>query len=655
MKLYQQLILFVLAATAIPLVVGLAVLKHNEGQLAEKLLEGQRRSAGRLAEIASRELREPIERVQSALGYVAVERMTREELVGLMGIVYKQSDSIVQTALVDSEGREVVEGVYLDDPESYSKYAGRRGVGPQQHRRFLARLPLTQALRAPPGSAVLSRPYRLDAEVAGLVLAVPLAAGEAVDARVAAVEVSLADLGRRLREAAGAADQRMLLVDGDGRAIAADRRSAEQLLGDRSSQPAVARMMAGSGSGALARDGMLHAFARVEPVGWGVLLSQPHGQAFAEVRRSRLVTLAWTGATIAILLLLGLLFTGRITRDLRRLVAGAEAFSRGALDTRVEGCSADELGRLAQTFNQMGEELQASRAEIEAWNRELAARVEQRTRELEIANRRLLETSKLAAIGQLGAGVAHEINNPLVGILGNAQLLLLRHGEDPAVHRSLQKIEAAAKRCRDVVQNLLRFSEQEPDAEHQPCDLNAVLRDAHSLTAARMAAAGIEVEWDLADDLPVVPAAPRQLMQVFLNLYDNARTAMQNGGKLRIGSRRTAAGEIEISIADEGRGIDPQHRERIFEPFFTTKDVWTNTGLGLSVAFRIVSDHGGRIEVDSQPDAGAVFRVVLPVPAAAAPEAADRPERRDRQRRRERPAALDAVDAADEGGGGERR
>ncbi len=618
MKLYQQLVLFVLAATAIPVVVGFAVLRHNEEQLTQRLLSARQNSAVRLAEIIDRELREILERIEAALSYVEMGEMSKAELTGVLGIVYKQSEAIVQVALLDRVGEPVVDGVYLDQPDRFPEYSGRLAVSPAARAAFAPRVPLARAQTAPAGSAVVGKVYALDADAGlGLAVAVPVDLGHQRERWVAAVELNLAPILVRLQEGAGAQGLAVALVDEQGRLLADTSDEGDAALVSRSADPAVAKAMAGVDQGAFLDGGSMRAFARVGLVGWTIALTQSEDQALAEVRRSRRVTLTWTGVSIVAMLVLGLLFTARITRKLRLFARSAEALSAGDLDSRVEISSGDELGLLARTFNHMGEELKASRVEIEAWNEELAARVEARTRELEVAHRRLLETSKLAAIGQLGAGVAHEVNNPLVGILGNAQLLQLRHKDDEKALKALKKIEAAAKRCRDVIHNLLRFSEQEADPDHVPCDLGRILQDALSLTEERMTEQQIQVEWALAEDIPQILGAPHQLMQVFLNMFSNARTAMPDGGHLTITCRPTADDAVEVLVADDGKGISAENQERIFEPFFTTKDVWTNTGLGLSVAYRTIADHGGRIEVESQPGHGATFRVVLPTMAAA--------------------------------------
>jgi C4-dicarboxylate-specific signal transduction histidine kinase len=297
------------------------------------------------------------------------------------------------------------------------------------------------------------------------------------------------------------------------------------------------------------------------------------------------------------------------------VVDGAEAYRRGELEKRVKVEGDDELSALATTFNRMGEELEAARARLLRWNDDLRVRVDEATAELKAAQVQLLEAQKLAAVGQLGAGVAHEINNPLAGILGNVQLLLLDRGaSDPDVE-SLRKIELSAKRCKEITQNLLRFSQQRERAELRPVDLNVVMRDALSLTENQLRGEGIVLTTELSAQPVRVVGDPGHLSQVVLALVSNARTAMLKSPTKRLTLRtgeRDGRGFFEVE--DTGKGIAPEVRPRIFEPFFTTKDVWSNVGLGLSVAWRVVSEAGGGIDVRSEPGKGACFTVQLRKP-----------------------------------------
>ncbi len=215
-------------------------------------------------------------------------------------------------------------------------------------------------------------------------------------------------------------------------------------------------------------------------------------------------------------------------------------------------------------------------------------------------------------MGQLGAGVAHEINNPLAGILGNTQLLLLDRNEGDADFDALRKIEQSAKRCKEITQNLLRFSQQRDKPALRKVELNAVVRDALSLTENQIKGESISLTTQL-DGAPQVRADPGHLSQVVLALLSNARTAMLKTDTKQLSLRtgeRDGRGFIEVE--DTGKGIAPEHLPRIFEPFFTTKDVWSNVGLGLSVAWRVITEAGGTIEVRTEVGKGSCFTVWLP-------------------------------------------
>ncbi len=236
----------------------------------------------------------------------------------------------------------------------------------------------------------------------------------------------------------------------------------------------------------------------------------------------------------------------------------------------------------------------------------------------------LLQAEKLSAVGQLVAGVAHELNNPLTTIKGYAQLMQGERLPAPVVE-DLRKVEEAADRCRRIVGDLLTFARHyEPDLTDT--DVNELLQRTVALRSYELRVHNITVQWDLDPQLPVIRADSHRLQRVILNLIFNAEQALlsaKDKGLIRVRSERSPDGRrIRFAVADDGPGIRPEHLDRIFDPFFTTKQVGTGTGLGLSISYGIVKEHGGRIWAESQFGAGATFVVELPLAPAENPLAA---------------------------------
>lgn len=239
---------------------------------------------------------------------------------------------------------------------------------------------------------------------------------------------------------------------------------------------------------------------------------------------------------------------------------------------------------------------------------------EQRRADMESS---LRHADRLATIGQLAAGVAHELNEPLGNALGFAQLALKAPDVPPQVRSDLGRIADAALRGREIIRKLLVFARQAPASKH-PTALNTVVEEALFLLEAGCENPGIRFVRELEPGLPEIDADPVQVRQVVTNLVINAMQAIPRGSQGTI-TIRTApeSGAAALTVADTGSGMTPEVLRRVFDPFFTTKDVGQGTGLGLAVVQGIVAGHGGSIEVESEPSRGSVFRVRLPVRAAA--------------------------------------
>jgi two-component system NtrC family sensor kinase len=236
---------------------------------------------------------------------------------------------------------------------------------------------------------------------------------------------------------------------------------------------------------------------------------------------------------------------------------------------------------------------------------------------------KLLQTEKMAALGQLVSGIAHELNNPLTAIMGYGQLLL-GHGLRPAQLAEARKIYQEAERARRIVKNLLFFA-RETKPERVRVDLNEVVERTLALRSYELKVENIAVECELDPDLPATLADPYQLQQVVLNLLVNAEQALLQGrgqGNIWIRTMRLPGNRLALEVADDGPGVPPDIASRVFDPFFTTKPPGVGTGLGLSIVYGIVQQHGGEVSLESAPGAGAKFVVELPVvesPAEGAP------------------------------------
>jgi signal transduction histidine kinase len=320
------------------------------------------------------------------------------------------------------------------------------------------------------------------------------------------------------------------------------------------------------------------------------------------------VVLLCSLASAAVLLLAFALVQRDVLDPVRRLQQGTELFAQGSLDHRIEAGSRDEIGELARAFNRMAESLAHNR-------RELEEQVQERTRQF-------LRAAKLADLGTLAAGVAHEVNTPLASIASAAEGMerRLRAGEAGREDclEYLRIISREAYRAHDITARLLALARNDPGPV-QPLRIEEHVADAVEVVRHAAERRRVKVEPEVEPGLPDVAANGPELEQVFLNLLKNAVDASPDGGTVRIACRLGEPGEVLVEVTDQGSGIAAEHLPRLFDPFFTTKAPGEGTGLGLSLAHRIVESHGGRIEAGEAPGGGARFTVTLPA-AAAEPE-----------------------------------
>ena len=605
MKLYRKLVLFALAAAVAPLVgVGFAVVGATQRALHARIAAEQLAVARFAAEGIASDLGHLDRTVGSVAGSFDPDRLSPAELRGLLALVVSEATGATAAVLVDPRGA----------PRAFLERGGSAGgaSGPGGE----AFLREVHAAPEAPGGLVLSV-YSDPARGPQIAAVRAIPAGGGRPWRLGA-RLPLDRAVRRLEAAAGSAGA-AFLVDGDGAVLASSGRGADRPP-ERSTLSGLLGPAPRAGSVEGAEGRALAAYAPVaEGGGLGVLMRLPEPDAYAEVSTLRSTVLVASLAVLGVVLALAGWLARALGRDLGRIEEAARALGAGDLSVRLPAGGADEIGAVSRTFNAMAEELAGARGRLERWNEELQREVEARARALREAQGQVVEAQKLAAIGQLGAGVAHEINNPLTGILGHAQLLLEEWPLGDAKREPVEKIEQLARRCRDVTQKLLRFSQQRIEPDLQPLDLNRVVVDALTLAEGQIRAAGIALEVDTAEPAPWIRGDAGHLAHVVLNLLSNARTACLGLERRRIViSTRVHGHEARLLVRDDGKGISSEVMPRIFEPFFTTKELWSNVGLGLSVSYRIVAEHGGRIDVESSPGKGSAFAVILPAVAPPA-------------------------------------
>ncbi|MCG3120305.1 MAG: Adaptive-response sensory-kinase SasA [bacterium] len=304
-------------------------------------------------------------------------------------------------------------------------------------------------------------------------------------------------------------------------------------------------------------------------------------------------------AIAAVSLIIYLLVKGMILKPVQQIVTATQRVATGDLSHTINVHQRDEIGKLAASFNEM-------------------------TRKLSETQRQLYQSDKLASVGRLAAGVAHEINNPLTGVLTYSSYLLKRANGDAEMKDDLEVIVRETKRCREIVKGLLDFARQSPP-EKRPNDLNEIIHRATRILQNEFALQHIDIESHLQPNLPLLQVDGSQIQQVLVNLLMNAHDAIgENGGTIGLTTEVVEApdklaaglapgqGYVQIKVSDNGCGIPRENLAKIFEPFFTTKGQKGN-GLGLAMVWGIIEKHDGRITVESEVGKGTAFRILLPV------------------------------------------
>ena len=309
-----------------------------------------------------------------------------------------------------------------------------------------------------------------------------------------------------------------------------------------------------------------------------------------KTKSSRIIVIGTITAVTA-WFLIAFFISRNFTKSIGNLMRTMKKIEEGSLEARVDVKSKDEIGALGSFFNKMLNKLEKGRNE-------------QRVLQQQVAN-----AEKLASLGRLAAGVAHEINNPLTGVLTSGHLLLKKTSEDAPEREDLEIIVKETARCRGIIKGLLDFARQ-TEPEMKLSDINEIIGDSLSLIKNQASFHNVEINKELTQPLPLVSADPNQIEQVFINVIINAQEAMPNGGVLTISSMHKDR-FIEVKFIDTGCGIPEENIGKLFDPFFTTKEKSKGTGLGLAVSYGIIEGHQGSIEVESKLGQGTTVIIKL--------------------------------------------
>lgn len=574
MRLTTRTTLTMLVVAAVPLALaGWSSIRLSEQALRQRARELHETVAQGLAERVDDALVARTTAVQSAAATLRFDTLDPDATRGALRLIFRQVDGASAVALFDADDAQVGSTQFLSAPVPDDPVlADRPALTAADIDAFGRHLPLGAARQV---GASSSTPYFGSDGVPRLTLVARGHGGYLV-----AVELSLHDLQRTVTNRRVGPRGRAIVTDSKGRLLLGEERSATG-------------------------EDVLSASATVPSLLWTVTVTEPEEDALAAATALTRQTLGWLLVALLFAAALGLILARAIVRPIRLLNEGASALRGGDLDHRIGGTErGDELGDLARTFNTMADEIQR-------WNDELEARVEGKTRELREAQELLVRSQKLAAVGELGAGVAHEINNPLAGILGVTQLALLEAPEGSKLRKRLQDVHHEGLRISKIVSNLQRLT-SEPEEKMGRVELISVLEGTLSLLEGQLTQQGIEVVREYQPDIPEIRGDENQLSEAFFHLVTNAQAAMPEGGVLTLGIDSPDWQLVSVRISDTGTGIPSELLGRIFEPFFTARRRQKSKGLGLTIVSKIVDDHDGRIVVDSTFGSGSTFTVVLP-------------------------------------------
>ncbi len=604
MKIRTKLLLLLTLGLLVPLVLShLFSANVNLMSMKEMVREDLSTGAEAMAGRVNDRVNWMIDGMSLVVESVPFESFPADDLPMALAIPYRQLSSATLVALLDDGGRAVTPPYRPDDAEV--DLLGRERVTDADLDEFSRHVPMELALSA---SMALGPVYMSSSGSPRMVaaMAFPVSSGE--HRWVLAVEYSLQRICDLLEETDAQSSRMVRLLDTRGYSlcdVALDSDGHWMPMSADEAQEIRKMPLGAVTSRDSAGETMLSAVADVRFTAWKLLLEQSEKTAMAPVVRSMMMAVVWIVVCILIAIIGGVVLAKGLSRPISELEKASVRVARGDYDQVLDVDSRDELGSLAASFNRMTEE-------IREWNAELTERVEDRTKELKQAQEQILQTQKLAAVGELGSGVAHEINNPLTVVVGMAQLLQEKIEPGTEMAESIDVIISNAQRVAEVVNALLRLSQSQVAPNMKSLEPALLLRESVSMFEGRLEERGIEIVWDLAPECSVF-AVEGDMRLVFNHLLDNALRSMQQGGTLSLSVSRLEGGAVNISVRDSGVGMTEEVRIRAIDPFFTTEAPGSGSkGLGLATVHRVVDEHKGKTLIESEVGKGTKVTIFLP-------------------------------------------
>jgi len=631
MKLLPKFALLSIGVAAVPLAIaGYSSIRVSQAALREAIEGHEVLLARQISEYVSSHLSNlqatmSVETRILDLTRVGGALPTAEALRKFLQLVYHQSDDFSVVALLDTEGQPLVPAAFQSVAPRNDSFGTHEIVPAADVARLPGHVPVEAVLRE--GSAVGSIFVAGSTHIPHVVLATRYQGLADEDPRIIVAAVSLRRIAAHLASLSSV-DRDIVLLDRESRTVASGRAAG--------STPLEPKRLPQGKPGSLPSTwfvaeypshdhAVVGAYVPTPAFGLGVVVERWVESALQPARRLTWTTIYWVGVAAFVAAVVGAALARSLASRVGTLVQGSRHIAQGKLDAEIEVASNDELGELAKSFNSMASSLSAARSEIllrtveiKGWNVTLEKRVEEKTKELRDAQDLLLRSRSLAAIGSLGAGVAHEINNPLTGVLGLAQILMADLPEGHPARPLVKDIEEQAARIQGIVANLLRFSQKQSGEHFRPFDLSEAIHDALELCGPKtLADAGIAVVKHIPSPSPHIRGNALQVQAAIIQLIQNARAAMDSGGTLTLETTRPEDKLLRLRVSDTGHGIKPEQLSRIFDPFFTTKAQRTDTGIGLSMVHKIIEDHGATIRVESQVGQGTTFWLTFPIAEGA--------------------------------------